>query len=135
MIRVVLLAGLVAACCPELPPDGDAPPTTGEAIELVGELYALETGQHIEVAVRWYDPADDHRAGYTYGCADIRVRWDGVSRVGATVLAHEMAHCYAGDVNPTGCGGPGSDGHADPVWWGVTGRALVAESRLSRSGL
>lgn len=127
---------LVAACCPST--DGateiDPPAGAAEALELVAELYALERGEHREVVVRWSSTPIAGHLGLGLHCGELWVWTEPGRAIAETAFAHEIAHCYAGDMDESSCG-YNDDSHADPVWWASDGLAMQGAELLREAGL
>ena len=127
MMRVLLVA-LLSACCPHL--DGetevDPPPSAARVIETVGDFYALEIGEHREVGFRWSSTVmssaeGEGITGFGARCGDL---WVYVGPAWRRSVAHEMAHCYAGDIGDH-CW-TADNSHGDERWWARDGLMVQA---------
>lgn len=131
--------------CPELPlaEQGPPHPDADEAEALVAAFYRDATGLDLEFNVYWsfnkipVGLGRTLRGGAASSCINLWV-WDGngTKPVSELSLAHEMAHCWAGDVPPE-CDAEYDivNDHADPFWWGNGGMVDQANALLAENGL
>jgi hypothetical protein len=118
-VRAVVVAiGLMGGCCDAIVTSEsvDPPPGAAEAQDVAEAMLGAELGER-EAFVTWvtrisYD--GEMVGGAAISCEDIFVVVRGEAP-SDTTLAHELAHCYVGDVPASGCSFTAST-HAGPVW-------------------
>lgn len=114
----------------------DPPPRADEAQALVEAAYAARFGWHADAVVRWTrEPMEVHgyeADGVSFDCADIWVyRYSDTPS--ETSLAHELAHCYAGEISH--CGLHADNTHSNPAIWGDDGLVARTNAMLADRGL
>lgn len=129
---------LVVGCCPLDPYDDttDAPPGADEARRLIELRYTQYFGQARGTTIYWtdYPLSGGENLGEAYGCSQLWI-YRNSDLPSETSLAHEIAHCYAGDVDYCGLFAGHGDSHTDPVIWGESGLVSETNAELAAMGL
>jgi hypothetical protein len=114
----------------------EPPAGAEEAIELIHQEYtAAFDSPRREVSVTWVESLDfdGPRLGWSTSCADIWIK--SVKKVSDSALAHEMAHCYSGDMPEGGCVGSYDNSHSVEWVWSFGGLVVVTKEELRAAGL